>query len=73
MLSYCVKCKKNTENVDPEVLKAKNGNTVLSSKCVICGSKRPWSIKEQQTKGLLSSLGIKRISIKIALLGKMLF
>lgn len=25
MLLYWVKCKKNTENVDPEVLKAKNG------------------------------------------------
>ena len=52
---------------------AKTGNTVLSSKCVICGSKRPWSIKDQQTKGLLSSLGIKRLSIKIPLLGKILF
>ena len=73
MLLYWVKCKKNTENVDPKVLKAKNGNTVLSSKCVIFGSKRPWSIKDPQTKGLLSSLGIKRLSIKIPLLGKMLF
>ena len=41
MLLYWVKCKKNTENVDPKVLKAKTGNTVFSSKCVICGSKRP--------------------------------
>ena len=40
MLLYWVKCKKNTENVDPKVLKAKNGNTVLSSKCVICDSKK---------------------------------
>ena len=29
MLSYWVKCKKNTENVDPKVLKAKSGNTEL--------------------------------------------
>ena len=64
MLLYWVKCKKNTENVDPKVLKAKNGNTVLSSKCVICCSKRPWSIKDQQTKGLLSSLGIKDFQLR---------
>ena len=29
MLSYWVKCKKNTENADPKVLKAKSGNTEL--------------------------------------------
>ena len=29
MLKYCLKCKKNTRNVDSKVLKTKNGRTML--------------------------------------------
>ena len=39
MLSYCLKCKKNTENINPRVSKTSNGKTMLLSKCAICGSK----------------------------------
>ena len=40
MLIYCLKFKQNTENVNSKVLKAKNGRTMLSSKCAVCGSKK---------------------------------
>ena len=53
MLPFCLKCKKNTENVDPKMLKAKNSIAVLPSKCVICGSKRSRSIKEQKQKWII--------------------
>ena len=33
MLTYCLKCKRNTENVNSKVLKTKNGRTMLLSKC----------------------------------------
>ena len=59
MLSYCLKCKKKSENVNPKVLKTANGNTMMLSKCVICGSKISTFIKQQQAKGLLSNLFIK--------------
>ena len=39
MSSYCLKCIKNTEKIDPRVLKANNGKTVILSKRSICGSK----------------------------------
>ena len=39
MLSYCLKRKKNTESINPKVLKTSNGKTMLLSKCTICGSK----------------------------------
>ena len=39
MLTYCLKCKKNTKNIDAKMMKTKNGRFVLSSKCAICGSK----------------------------------
>ena len=59
MLSYCLKCKKNTESINPKVLKTTKGKTMILSKCTICGSKKSKFIKEQQAKGLLSNLGLR--------------
>ena len=73
MLSYCLKCKKNTESINPKVSKATNGKTMMLSKCIICGSKKSKFIKERQAKGLLSNLGIRTPLNKIPLLGDILF
>ena len=40
MLSYCLKCKKNTESINPRVSATSNGRTMILSKCAICGSKK---------------------------------
>ena len=50
MLTYCLKSKRNTKNMGSKVLKTKNGRTMLSSKCAICGSKNSRFMKEQETK-----------------------
>ena len=73
MLSYCLKCKKNNESINPKVLKTGNGKIMILSKCVICGSKKSKFVKEQQAKGLLSNLGIRTPLNKIPLLGDILF
>ena len=73
MLTYCLKCKKDTESVDPKVLKTKNRETMLSSKCAICGSKKSKLVKEHEAKGLLSNLGIKTPLNKVPLSGDILF
>ena len=73
MLSYCLKCRKNTESINPKVLKTANGKTMILSKCAICGSKKSKFIKEQQAKGLFSNLGIRTPLNKILLLGDILF
>ena len=39
MLSYCFKCNKNTESIDPKVSATSNGKTIILSKCAICGAK----------------------------------
>ena len=31
--SYCLKCRKDTENISPRVSKTSNGRTMLLSKC----------------------------------------
>ena len=73
MLSYCFKCNKNTESINPKVSKTTNRKTMVLSKCAICGSKKSKFIKEQQAKGLLSNLGIRTPLNKIPLLGDICF
>ena len=58
MLSYCLKCRKNTESKNREVVRTKNGRIMLLSKYEMCDSKKAKFIKEQEASGLLSSLGI---------------
>ena len=36
MLSYCLRCRKNTENINPRVSKTINGKTMILSKYAIC-------------------------------------
>ena len=38
MLSYCLKCKRNTESINAKVLKTTNGRTMILSTCAVCGS-----------------------------------
>ena len=56
MLSYCLKCRKNTESKNPTVVKTKSGRIMLLSKCAVCYSKKSKFIKEQKAKGLISKL-----------------
>ena len=59
MKTYCVKCRKDTENIDPKI---------VLSKCSVCGIKKSRFVKEQEAKGLLSNLGIRTPLSKIPLL-----
>ena len=72
MLPYCLKCKINTESINPKVSKTTNGKAIILSTCAICGSKKSKFIKEQQAKGL-SNLGLKKPLNKIPVLGNILF
>ena len=72
MESYCLKCRKYTENIDPQVSSTSNGKIMILSKCAICNSKKYKFIK-QEAKGLLSKLGIKTPLSKIPRLGNILF
>ena len=48
MLSYCLKCKKNTENTNPKVSRTNNGRRMTLSKCAICDSKKSIFFKKQE-------------------------
>ena len=68
MNTYCVKCKKDTEDIYPKMVKTKNNRLVMQSKWSVCGIKNSRFVKEQEAKGLLSNAGIKTPLSKIPLL-----
>ena len=47
------------------MIKTKIGRLQLKSQCSICGNKKSKFVKEQEAKGILSSLGIKTPLSKI--------
>ena len=67
MKNYCVKCRKDTENIDPKIVRTKNNELVVQSKCSVCGIKKS-RLKQQEAKGSLINLGIETPLSKISLL-----
>ena len=63
-----MKCRINTENIDPKMVRTKNNRLIMQSKCPVCGIKKSRFVKEQEARGLLSNLGIKIPLSKIPLL-----
>ena len=61
MKSYCLKCRKDTENINLRVSNRSNDRTMILSKCAICGSKKSKFVKNQEAKGLLSNLGVRTL------------
>ena len=63
-----MKCRTDTENIDPKMVRTKNNRLIMQSKCSVCGVKKSRFVKEQEAKSLLSNLGIKTLLSKIPLL-----
>ena len=59
MKTYCIVCKKDTENKNPKVFKTKNKRLILKSTCSVCNNKKSKFISKNKGSGLLSSLGIR--------------
>ena len=47
-MSYCIKEKKVTENINPEYVRAKNGRLMLRTKCASCGITKTRFVKESE-------------------------
>ena len=67
MTTYCLKCKKDTENLNSKIFRTKNNRLIMQSTCNDCRIKNSKYVKEQEAKGLLSNLGIKTPLNKIPL------
>ena len=73
MKSYCLKCREDTENINPRVSETINCKTMILSKCAVYGGKKSRFIKNQESKGLLSNLGFRTPLSKVSILGDILF
>ena len=73
MLSYCFKCRKNTESKNPKAVKAKRKRIMFLSKLTRFDSKTYRFVKEQEASGILRSFGIKEPLSQIPLVGPLLF
>ena len=68
MLTYCVQCRKDIENIDPKMVRTKYNKLIMQSKCPVCRIRKSRFLKEQKAKGSLSNLGMKTPLSKIPLL-----
>ena len=68
MKIYCVKCRRDTGNIDTKMVRTKNNRLIMQVKCPVCGVKKSRFAKEQEAESLLSNLGIKTPLSKIPLL-----
>ena len=40
MKTHCLKCKKDTDNIDPKIIRTKNNRLLMQSKCSVCKNKK---------------------------------
>ena len=73
MKSYCLKCRKDTENINPIVSNTSNGRRMILSNAQYLVVKKSRFIKDQEAKGLLSNIGIRTPLSKVPILGDILF
>ena len=72
MKTYCVKCRRDTENIESKMVRTKNNRLIMQSKCPVCRIKKSKFVKEQEAKDLLSNSEIKTLLSKM-LLSNVLF
>ena len=68
MKTYCLKCKRDSESINPKMGRTKNNRLLMQSQCSNCRNKKSRFVKEQEAEGFLSDLGIKTPLSKIPLL-----
>ena len=50
MKTYCVKCRKDTEYIEPKIVRTKNNRLIMQSKCPVCGIKKSRFVKNKKQK-----------------------
>ena len=54
--SYCLKCKKQTKNLNSKGFLTKNKKYIVKSLCNVCKSKKSKFVSKQDASGFLSQL-----------------
>ena len=66
MKSYCLKCRKDTEHINPRVSNTSNDRTMIQNE------QKSRFIKDQKAKGLLSNFSVRTPISKVPILGNIL-
>ena len=45
-----MKCRRDTKNIDPKMVKTKTNRLIMQSKCFVCGIKKSRFVKKQEAK-----------------------
>ena len=48
MKTYCLKCRKDNENINPKIVRTKNNRLIMQPKCSFRGIKKSRFVKEQK-------------------------
>ena len=56
MNTYCLKCKRQTKDLNSKGFTTKNKKYIVKSTCAICKSKKSKFVSKQQAQGFLSDL-----------------
>ena len=66
MKSYCLKCRKDTEHINPRVSNTSNDRTMIRNE------QKSRFIKDQKAKGLLSNFSVRTPISKVPILDNIL-
>ena len=72
-MPYYLKRRKNKESTNPKAVRTKHGRIMLLSKSAVRSCKKSKLQKEQEVKGLLSSIGIRAPFSQVPLFSPLLF
>ena len=50
MNTYCLKCKRDTDNIDPKMFRTKNNRLIVQSNCSVCKNKKVKIYKRTRCK-----------------------
>ena len=53
MKTYCVKCRKDTKNIDPKMDRTKNNKLIMQSKYSVCGIKNSRFCERTRNKSFI--------------------
>ena len=56
MNTYCLKCRKQTKDLNSKGFISKNEKYIVNSTCAVCKSKKSKFISKKQAEGFLSDL-----------------
>ena len=63
MKTYCLKCKKDTENIDPKIVRTKNNRLLMQSTCSDCKNKKSRFVKNKMQKAIEKNLTVNLLEL----------